>query len=405
MTSPCPHCYPIPGDPKHHAERMDALLLYCVRPILALSTYFPKSYAALQRGMLESLFFLFQKFGMLRNSALTLQDDITNRTWLVLQEAQHRGLTVTRFFFWGRPLLHFRIHDPRTKKSLQFEVLPSLPLHILPLPDLDDKEVLKQILRAADLPFAEGRAFFARRRAFAYGKKLGYPLIVKPRTGSHSKHTTINIQNDNKLLAAIDVAKRIALEIIVERFIAGDVYRVLMVDREVIAVARRMPPSVTGDGVHTILELVAIKNKKESRAPVDDNTATLHVLQPQQGVSFHAVPAHGQHLVLGEKVMLANGADIVDCTDELHLDTAAMFVAAFNACNFPVIGFDFICNNIAQSYRMQESAIIEANTLPFLDMHHFPTQGKPRDAAAAVIAWMQRQFFVTEPPQSLSRYR
>ncbi len=90
-------------------------------------------------------------------------------------------------------------------------------------------------------------------------------------------------------------------------------------------------------------------------------------------------------MYLHNKVVLACGADIHDKTDVVHPDTKSLFLELSRILNVAIVGIDFICQDISKSYREQPCAIIEANSLPYIDMHHFPVTGTLRDVAGYVI--------------------
>ena len=263
--------------------------------------------------------------------------------------------------------------------------------------DFDDKYKLKQILKYNNLPCAEGECFHAIKSALAYAKKLGFPLVVKPKLSSLSKHVACNIQNEADLKKAIKVAQIINSEFIVEKFIEGDVYRITLVDHKMAAGCMREAPNVVGDGIHTIIGLIETKNKHPWRGEAHQKNFTLHkisvdesarIFLAKQGLTMESVLPKGFKARLHNKIILKCGADIHDKTDEIHPDNIALFEKISRLCDAPLVGLDFICRDISRPHHQQECAVLEANSLPYIDMHHYPVTGKPRNVASLIMDYV-----------------
>lgn len=401
MKKYCEHCYPIPAHPWHIMDRLEAAFLRLTYPIELLNRRFPRPLNFLQKKIISALLILLERVGILREHELTHQERIPNRTWVVIEEAKKRGTRITSLKFLSQPSNFYRYYHLKGKPFI-FEVLPTVLAHTDFAAKYDDKEILRQLLKEKNLPHPEGRVFRSVKKALAYGEQLGYPLIVKPRSGSLSKHTTTKITNRQKLEKAVRIAKKISPEFVVEQHIEGNVHRVTLVNGEIVAAALRLPPHVISDSNHTIKELIKIKNSQHNRQHPSNTTSTLHTMLiteqtdnflRTQSLTLSSVPAEGVTVWLHDKLMLATGADIHDCTDDLHPDNVQMFKKAYEVCKIPLVGFDFISPNISVSYRTQTCAIIEANTLPYIDMHHFPVKGEPRNVAAKILDYVENSNF------------
>ena len=260
--------------------------------------------------------------------------------------------------------------------------------------DADDKYKLKKILQKNNLPNAEGESFYNIKKAMAYAEKIGYPLVVKPRASSLSKHITCNIKTKDELKEAIRIAKMISPDFVVEKFINGEVYRITLVNHKFAACCLREAPNVTGDGKSTIKELIAEKNSDPKRGNFDQKNFGLHkiLLTPlatsllaKQNLKFSSILKRGQKAYLHNKVILACGADIHDRTDKIHQKNKLLFQEVSKLCKLPLVGFDFICQDISLPYNKQKCAVIEANSLPSIEMHHFPTTGKSQNVAKQIF--------------------
>ncbi len=219
-------------------------------------------------------------------------------------------------------------------------------------------------------------------------------MVVKPNAGSLSKHVTCNIQNEVGLREAVRIARIVSREFVVEEFIEGDVYRITVVNGAVVAACLREAPNVIGDGVSTVQRLIDIKNRDPRRGMIHQKNFTLHLivvtartheLLSTQGEGLESVPLKGKKVYLHDKVVLACGADIHDVTDMLHPDNKALFENAAKLCRASLVGIDFIAKDISKSFCEQKCAIIEANSLPYIDMHHYPVTGKERNVAGEIL--------------------
>ena len=358
---------------------------------------FPKLLFRLHKIILYNLFRALLIVRILKEADIADNDEtLSNRTLVVAREAAKRGIVVKAFKFLGRESTNFFSLKIKNKKIF-FEVLPTEEITKIAKIDFDDKFKFKRILKSNNLPCAEGERFIKIKPALAYAEKLGFPLAVKPNNSSLSKHVTCDIQNETDLKKSIRIAQIINPYFIVEKFIGGHTHRVTLVNHEVAGCCMREAPNVTGDGVHTIAELIEIKNRHPWRGESHQKNFTLHKIiidesarsfLAKQGYSLESILPEGTKAYLRDKIILKSGADIHDKTDEVHPDNIALFEKISRLCEAPLIGLDFICQDISRPYHQQECAVLEANSLPYIDMHHYPTTGKPRNIAGLVVDYV-----------------
>lgn len=355
---------------------------------------FPRSYSIISTLSLKLFFKVLMSTGILKEvDVRELDEELHNRSLVIVRAARERGIKVKALRFFGSRPTNFFSVVIKNKKSI-FEGLPTSPIDRQLLLDFDDKSALKRILRDNVLPHAEGDVFRAAKEALKYAEKLNFPLVVKPRSGSLSVHTTCNIQSEPALREAIRVVQIVDRDFIIERYILGDVYRVTVVGNDFLACCLREPPNVVGDGIRSVEELLKEKNLHSSRGDLHKKNFTLHKiylnekarsLMAARGMNEKSVPARGEKIYLHDKVILACGADIHDRTDELHEVNRSMFLSLPKLLRAPMVGIDFICQDISKPYYEQSCAIIDANSLPYIDMHHFPVTGKSRDVAGYIL--------------------
>ena len=250
------------------------------------------------------------------------------------------------------------------------------------------------LLDENSIPVAQGSVCKNYQEALSCVRKIEFPVVVKPRTGSLSRHTTCNINTKEGLTEAVQVARMISNEFIVEKFIPGYIYRATVVDGEVVGVCKREAPNVIGDGISTINDLIHTKNQDPLRGDPHQKNFTLHKIQfgnkaeillAEQGVALDETLPVNKKVYLHNKIILSCGADIHDVTDVVHPDNLTLFKKIYDLCRIPVIGIDVISRDISRSYLQEPCITLEINSLPYIDMHHYPTTGIPRDVAGKIL--------------------
>jgi D-alanine-D-alanine ligase-like ATP-grasp enzyme len=279
-------------------------------------------------------------------------------------------------------------------KNIYFERLPtSQAWQDYPV-NFDDKYVLKKMLNKKNIPSPKGGSFFSISKALDYARSsLDFPLVVKPQSGSLSKHTTCGILNETELILAIKIAKIVSTKFVVEEHIPGDVYRVTLVDGEIVAACLRLPASVVGDGRLTIKNLIikknnqVIKRSKLLKNPHPQTIPTNEALRRQlksQGLKLSSVLETNKKVILHPKLLQICGSEAIDYTDNINTTNTQLLKDTARLCKARVVGIDLIAKDIARPFSAQPFAVIEVNSLPNIDMHHFPTSGKPRNVAKLI---------------------
>ncbi|MBN9412199.1 MAG: cyanophycin synthetase [Burkholderiales bacterium] len=254
-----------------------------------------------------------------------------------------------------------------------------------------DKDLTKKLLRAAGVPVPLGLPVDNVDAAWTAALSIGLPVVVKPQDGNQGKGVTVNIVSREHL----DIAFRVAAEygqVMVEKFLPGNDFRLLVVGNKLVAASRRDPPQVIGDGEHTVRELVDIVNLDPRRGEghatsltkirFDDiAVARLSV----QGLTPESVPARGQRVVLRNNANLSTGGTATDVTDDVHPDVAARAVAAAQMVGLHICGVDVVCETVLRPLEEQSGGIVEVNAAPGLRMHVSPSYGRGRNVGAAVI--------------------
>ena len=256
-----------------------------------------------------------------------------------------------------------------------------------------DKELSKRLLHAAGVPVPRGRAVRDADDAWALAQEIGLPVVVKPLDGNQGKGVTVNISTEADLRAAYQVASEFRDTVLVERYMPGNDFRLLVVGDKLVAAARRDPPKVVGDGVHTVAQLVDIVNQDPRRGDGHATSLTkirfddiaLACLQAQ-GFAADAVPQKGQRVNLRNNANLSTGGSATDVTDDVHPDVAARAVSAAHMVGLHICGVDLVCDSILRPIEEQGGGVVEVNAAPGLRMHLSPSFGKGRPVGEAIIS-------------------
>ena len=255
-----------------------------------------------------------------------------------------------------------------------------------------DKQLTKHLLEAAGVPVPQGRPVVDADDAWAAMQEIGSAVVVKPQDGNQGKGVTVNITSREQLAAAFANAAEYGSTVMLERFVPGHDFRLLVVGHKLVAAARRDPPHVIGDGAHTVRELVDIVNSDPRRGSghatsltrirFDDIALRRLALQ---GLTADSVPAQGVRAVLRNNANLSTGGTATDVTDDVHPDVAARAVAAAQMIGLDIAGVDIVCETVQKPLEEQGGAIVEVNAAPGLRMHLAPSFGKGRAVGEAVV--------------------
>ena len=254
-----------------------------------------------------------------------------------------------------------------------------------------DKDLTKRLLHAAGVPVPLGAPVATVDEAWAVAQKVGLPVVVKPQDGNQGKGVTVNITDR----AQLDEAFRTAAEygtVMVERFLPGHDFRLLVVGDQLVAAARRDPPQVLGDGERTVRDLVHLVNLDPRRGEghatsltkirLDDIAVARLALQ---GLTPDSVPAKGQRVILRNNANLSTGGTATDVTDDVHPDVAARAVAAAQMVGLHICGVDMVAETVLRPLEEQGGGFVEVNAAPGLRMHLTPSYGKPRNVGQAMV--------------------
>jgi len=257
-----------------------------------------------------------------------------------------------------------------------------------------DKSLTNSLLSSAGLPVPKSEVVRSEDAAAAAAVKIGYPVVVKPLDGNHGRGVVLDLRTEADVRRAYPVAlgESRSRDVVVESYVTGNDYRVLVIGGKLAAVAQRVPASVVGDGRHTVRELVDSENADPRRGIGHERVLTririteaAEELLAKQGFALDAVPQKGQRVQLAATGNMSTGGTAIDRTREAHPDNLEIAETAAQVVGLDVAGIDFIAPDITVPVREQGGAIVEVNAAPGFRMHTNPTEGEPQFVAKPVI--------------------
>jgi cyanophycin synthetase len=255
-----------------------------------------------------------------------------------------------------------------------------------------NKEQTKKMLDAASIPVANGGICVDEADLEDVIQKIGYPIVIKPLDGNHGKGASINVKNREDAIDGLAYAKKYSHRVIVEKFITGHDFRVLIIDNKLVAAAKREPAHVKGDGKLTIQQLIEETNKDPRRGyghenvltQIDVDRDTTDLLE-KLNYTLETVPKKGEVVYLKSTANLSTGGTSIDVTDMMHPENIFLCERISRVIGLDICGVDIMAENLTQPLKENGGCILEVNAAPGFRMHLAPSEGLPRNVAAPVI--------------------
>lgn len=308
----------------------------------------------------------------------------TYRSQVIWEEAVRRNIPMEQLVLLGS---HSDVYRAQIDGSwFYFESLP-IPRYYAydAYRWMDDKYRLNEAVRAAGVPAPFLASVSNERDALEAFKAIGGRAVVKPRAGSRGRHTTTNIITEDALRSAFASAQQLCRYVCVTKHLSGSICRGTVVNGTLVGFFQADPPRLVGDGVSTVDELVAAKNvaRHERVQPVELREEHEAYLR-RAGYGRESVLPNGESIDLTHRTGRLFGGETRELLTSVHPKLREYLERAANALAVPIVGFDLIITNPESDPDSQEWGIIEANSLPFIDLHYLPLHGEPSNVAAHV---------------------
>jgi len=255
-----------------------------------------------------------------------------------------------------------------------------------------NKDETKRLLQEQAIPVAKGITISSIDGVDEAIRKVGFPLVFKPLDGNHGRGISINIRTHEDAVAAYEHAARISRRVIVERFVTGYDFRVLVIDNKMVAAALRDPAHVKGDGVSTIQQLIDKENEDPRRGYGHENVLTLITIDrdtldllEKKGYSLETIPQKGEKVFVKSTANLSTGGTSVDVTDHVHPQNVFICERISKIIGLDICGIDIMAENLTEPLTENGGVVLEVNAAPGFRMHIAPSEGLPRNVAGHVI--------------------
>lgn len=266
-----------------------------------------------------------------------------------------------------------------------------------------DKEDTKFLLHKTAIPVPEGRVVLSKEALESAIAGIGYPCVIKPVNGNHGRGATSNILDWEMASTAFDRALEHGKRVIVERFITGFDFRLLVINYKLVAASKRTPAHIIGDGKRSIQALIDEVNADPRRGyghekmltEITVNEMTQRIMAAQ-GVTLESVLPENKVLTLKSTANLSTGGTAEDVTDTVHPYNAFMAERIARIIGLDICGVDIMAPDLKFPINENGGAVIEVNAAPGFRMHLEPTSGTARNVAVPVLDMLY-------PPGSAAR--
>ncbi len=307
-------------------------------------------------------------------------------TGSIVEEAESRGIPWIRLNKYSLCQLGYGANQKRIQATVTSET-SSIGVELA-----CDKEDTKYLLEQAEVLVPRGDIISLESSLKQACRDVGFPLVVKPIDGNHGRGITVNITNYEDALIAFHMAKKVSNKIIIENFIQGEDYRLLVINNVLVAAAKRTPAHVIGDGKSTITQLVDEVNKDPRRGYGHENVLTQITINELTktilaaiGYTQDSIPLEGEVVVLKDTANLSTGGTAEDVTDIVHPSNVSMAERISKIIDLDICGIDIMTTDISQPLEETNGAVLEVNAGPGFRMHLAPTKGLPRNVASPVV--------------------
>ena len=318
-------------------------------------------------------------------------------TGSIIEEVERRGIPWMRLNKYSLCQLGYGVNQKKVQATVA-STTSNIGVEIA-----CDKEDTKFLLEQAEVPVPRGEIIKTERGLRDAVRYVGYPLVVKPISGNHGRGITTNVLNWEDALVAFKAAKEVSRSVIIEKYIVGDDYRLLVINYKLVAASKRTPAQVVGDGKSTIQELIDKVNKDPKRGyghekvltMIDVNDLTKSILEENRK-NLKSVLKKGEVLNLKDTANLSTGGTAEDVTDIVHPYNIFMAERIAKIVDLDICGIDIMTTDIGQPLPESGGAVLEVNAGPGFRMHLAPAEGLPRNVAGHVVDMLY-------PPGATSR--
>lgn len=307
-------------------------------------------------------------------------------TSAIIKEAQKRNIPCKRLNKRSLVMLGHGFNQKKIQATIA-STTSSIAVGIV-----SDKELTRKLLSDQYIPFPKGIALEAEEEVKSAIEEIGFPAVVKPNDGNHGRGITTCVNSYDDAINAFRIAKTISDEVIIEKHIEGSDYRFLLINYKLVAISKRLPAMVTGDGISSVQKLIDNINADPNRGlghekiltkiTVDENT--MNILK-RKNLTLNSVIPEGLILNLKDTANLSSGGTAIDVTGNVHPHNIALAERIARLIELDICGLDIIAEDITIPINENNGALLEINASPGLRMHLYPSEGKERNVAVPIV--------------------
>ena len=357
------------------------------------------SYAEERVGKFAALASLRIAEALISNDAsYNLEDDITEMRKMREQERFGPSTASIVDEAISRNIPYIRLNDESFvqlgygKNQVRFRATMTDQTSSIAVDLASNKEETKRILQDAAIPVAKGTTLIYEEDIESVVEKIGFPLVFKPLDGNHGKGASINVKKLEAAIEAFHHAKKYSRKIIVERFITGHDFRILVINNRFTAAALREPAHVVGDGILSIQELIDKENLDPRRGYGHENVLTEISVDKETRdqlnkleYTLDTILPEGEKCYVKGTANLSTGGTSTDVTDIVHPHNIFIFERIARVIGLDICGVDIMASNLSEPLEVSGGVVLEVNAAPGFRMHLAPANGLPRNVAAPVI--------------------
>jgi len=260
----------------------------------------------------------------------------------------------------------------------------------------NNKFLTKKILRSHNIPVPKSwlvRTPTQARRLIL--KKSLFPCVLKPARGAHGNKVFVNIESLEEFdeILPLIFTKPGKKNVLIEEFVKGKDYRLLVVGDGVSAVIERIPAHIIGDGESNIRQLIKKFNQnplvgKRYEKPMCKIRLNGEVKRnlKKQNKKLTYIPGKGERVFLRQNANISTGGIGKDATDKVNGELRKTAVRAAKAIGMRVTGVDVIYDELTKRFW-----VLELNDCPGIDIHHYPVLGRPRGVAGDIVDFLFKE--------------
>ncbi|MFT4553862.1 MAG: cyanophycin synthetase [Chlamydiales bacterium] len=336
---------------------------------------------------------------VISNLKVLREDDMLGpTTWSIIKEAQSRGIPYIRLNDNSHVQLGHGVHQKRIQASMTCQT------SAIAVEEADEKTRVKEHLKRSGIPVPYGKIVTTLEEAIDAFNDIGSAVVVKPDVGNHGKGATVNVTDLEQLKIAFHIAKARHYYVIVEEYVEGLDFRLLVIDGKLVAAAKRDPAHVIGDGESSVQSLITKTNsdprrgfgheKALTRIEIDKMTETL---LSSNGLTLDSCPEEGEIVYLKTTANLSQGGTATDVTDMVNPEIRRMSERIAKIIGLDCMGIDVLAKDITLPIEKSGIKLIEVNAAPGFRMHLEPTYGKARNVGKPMIDMLFPNDYIQTP--------